>query len=210
MARLSRKLPKKPVTDAERRFLWRKNLVRALYDLIDIRLAIPKAQRVLNSLVATPLDQSAVLQWYGAYVAMAIRRQHDTGPGVQGLAATLLDMAHNSTAARSFSGEVIDVRALRDDRRALKRASTDIASFATHAFAHATDVQAQPLPFDDLHRAVETFRSIVQKYSALLMGVTLMDRNEQLLPTWLAGPRFEEIRPTIEELARGEPFKVYF
>lgn len=183
--------------------------MRALHDLIDIRLAIPKAQRVLDSLAATPVDQVAVLQWYGAYVTMAIRRQRDTGTGSVSLAATLLDMANNSSLARSLSGEFIDVHGLRDDRRALERASTEMSTFATHAFAHATEIQAQPLKFDDLHEAVETFRTIVQKYTALLMGVTLMDRGEQLLPTWLAGPRFEKGLPTIQDLTSGDPFKAY-
>jgi hypothetical protein len=168
---------------AERRFFWRGNLVRALQDLLDVRLAIPKAQRILTLLSSTPVDQSAVPRRYGAYLAMAIRLQRDTGTASRSLAATLLDMANNPTTARSFSGEPIDVHALREDRCTLECASADIASFATHAVAHTTDVQAQPVSFDTLHEAVETFRSIVQKYSALLMGVTLMDRGEELLPT---------------------------
>ncbi len=209
MARLSRAKPRRPVTDRHRREQWRANLVRALHDLIDIRLSVLRAPRVLERLAEDADGQRSVLQWYGAYLVTAIRRQQDTGPNSRSLAATLLDMANHSSAARSCFGEYIDVHALREDRRTLQHVSAEIARFATHAFAHATEIRVEPLSFDMVHHAADAFRSIVQKYSALLFGVTLMDRGEELVPTWLAGERFEPMHPTLEEFARGQAFEAY-
>jgi len=155
------------------------------------------------------ISQRSVWRCIVHRAASAIRRQRDTGTHSRSLAATLLDMANHPAAARSWSGEFIDVHLLREHRRELERSSSDIARFATHAIAHATDVRVRPIAFDTLHAAVPVFASIVQRYSALLLGVTLIDRGDTFLPTWLAGERFEPMHPTLEEWAAGQPFNAY-
>ena len=78
--------------------------------------------------------------------------------GLAGREAIQRNLRRADCAEGEPAAQFIDVHDLREDRRKLQRLSNEIAQFATHAFAHVTEIQVQPLPFETVHTAVHLFR----------------------------------------------------
>jgi hypothetical protein len=93
--------------------------MQANRQLLDLALQRDRLVFVLPA-VATADSNGAeqdVLRWYGAFVAMAIRRQADEAADVHSLARVLHEMAANPTLALDYGGAPIDLLELRGYRK---------------------------------------------------------------------------------------------
>lgn len=105
-------------------------------------------------------------------------------------------MAARPAYALDYVGKPIPMGELKGYRREIISISRKAVDFANWEVAHATKrgvaVTERP-SFDQFHRCVETFESIVARYSGHLLGATLLkqDAPGQYIPVFLAGERFE-------------------
>lgn len=177
--------------------------------LLDLALQRDRLADVLPAITAAEAKgaEQDVLRWYGAFVAMAIRRQADEAADVHSLAHVLHEMAAHPTDALDFGGAPIDLLELRSYRKALESVSKAVVELADKEVAHAAKHGPAMRPtFAEINASITTFESIVTRYSGYLVGACLLkqDASGAFIPVWLPGPRFEQITPATV----GEFFKM--
>jgi len=167
-------------------------------DLITQKRRFDVLWSTLNQDIYATTTLQDMQRWFGASASIAIRRLMDEKH--TSLYTTLEQMAKKPQHVVSYTGNAVDMQALKEDRSRLRQSCEKTVDLAHQEIAH----KQSPLPlerrpkFGDIASAIETAYQMATKYDALLSGTTYMltDDGSQMLPTTLGGTRFEEIGTT--------------
>ena len=183
------------------RLSWRKLLRDATVESADLITQRRRFEALWQKLSNEPgAEQSLqdVQRWFGGSAAIAVRRLMDERH--ESLLLVLDQIARRPADAIDSSGCAIDMSELKTQRLALVRTCGKIVKLAHREPAHkqATLSQEERPRFADVWEALESIYRTATRYDAYFSGCTYMltDAESKMVPTLLAGTRFEPIGPT--------------